>query len=55
MAEFETACRMLKDFMNGRAVQWNDKELKLEWALTEPEIPLYVAGYGPTSTRVAGY
>src|SRR5919201_5878207 len=54
MAEFEAACRMIKDFMNGRAVDWNGKELKLEWARTEPELPLYVAGYGPKALAVAG-
>src|SRR5204863_8006792 len=37
-----------------RPVEWNGKELKLEWALTEPEIPLYVAGYGPKALAVAG-
>jgi len=54
VAEFEAACAMIKDFMNGRAVTWNDKELKLEWALTEPEIPMYIAGYGPKALAVAG-
>jgi probable F420-dependent oxidoreductase len=54
VAEFEAACAMIKDFMNGRAVAWNDKELQLEWALTEPEIPMYIAGYGPKALAVAG-
>ncbi|HZQ02926.1 MAG TPA: TIGR03842 family LLM class F420-dependent oxidoreductase [Gaiellaceae bacterium] len=54
VAEFERACRMIKDLMNGRAVQWNDRELKLEWARTEPQIPIYVAGYGPKALGVAG-
>jgi probable F420-dependent oxidoreductase len=54
MAEFEEACRMIKDFMNGRSVTWNGKELQLSWAKTEPEIPLYVAGYGPKALAVAG-
>src|SRR4051794_40592922 len=54
MAEFEQACRMIKDLMNGRPVEWNGKELKLEWARTEPPIPLYVAGYGPKALAVAG-
>ena len=40
--------------MNGREVTWNDKQLKLEWALDSPEIPLYVAGYGPKALAVAG-
>jgi probable F420-dependent oxidoreductase len=54
MAEFEQACRMIKDLMNGRPVEWNGKELKLEWARTESQIPLYVAGYGPKALGVAG-
>jgi probable F420-dependent oxidoreductase len=54
VAEFEEACRKIKDFMNGRAVDWNGKELKLEWARTDPEIPMYVAGYGPKALAVAG-
>jgi probable F420-dependent oxidoreductase len=54
MAEFEQACRMIKDLMNGRAVEWNGKELKLEWARTDPPIPLHVAGYGPKALAVAG-
>src|SRR5438477_5034826 len=54
VAEFEQACRMIKDFMNGRAVTWNEKELRLEWARTDPQIPMYVAGYGPKALAVAG-
>jgi probable F420-dependent oxidoreductase len=54
MAEFERACRMIKDFMNGREVQWNDKSLQLEWARTDPQIPMYIAAYGPKALAVAG-
>jgi probable F420-dependent oxidoreductase len=54
VAEFEHASRMIKDFMNGRAVEWNGKELKLEWARTEPPIPMHIAGYGPKALAVAG-
>ena len=54
VAEFERACRMIRDFMNGREVTWNGKELQLTWARPEPEIPLYVAGYGPRALGVAG-
>ena len=54
VAEFEADCRMIRDFMNGRAVDWNNKELKLEWARTDPQIPLYVAGYGPKALAAAG-
>ena len=54
MAEFEESLRMIKNFMNGRKVDWNGKELELTWALKEPQIPLYVAGYGPKALGVAG-
>src|ERR671939_502947 len=55
VAEFEAALRMIKELMNGRPVTWNDKELKLEWVREElPDIPLYVAGYGPRALGVAG-
>jgi alkanesulfonate monooxygenase SsuD/methylene tetrahydromethanopterin reductase-like flavin-dependent oxidoreductase (luciferase family) len=46
---------MIKDLMNGRAVQWNDKELQLQWVRDElPEIPMWIAGYGPKALAVAG-
>jgi probable F420-dependent oxidoreductase len=55
MAEFERRCRMIKDFMNGKAVDWNDKELQLKWVRPElPEIPMWIAGYGPKALAVAG-
>src|SRR5213596_3520170 len=55
VAEFEARLRMIKDLMNGRKVEWNEKELQLEWVRDElPEIPLQVAGYGPRALGVAG-
>jgi alkanesulfonate monooxygenase SsuD/methylene tetrahydromethanopterin reductase-like flavin-dependent oxidoreductase (luciferase family) len=54
VAEFEEACRMIRELMNGRPVEWNGKELELTWAKTEPDIPMYVAGYGPKALAVAG-
>jgi len=54
VAEFEESCRMIKAFMNGETVQWNGKELTLEWAKGRPKIPLYIAGYGPKALAVAG-
>src|SRR5882724_13336573 len=29
VADFEESCRMIKDLMNGRKVDWNGKQLKL--------------------------
>jgi probable F420-dependent oxidoreductase len=54
MAEFEEACRMIRDFMNGREVRWNGKDLQLTWARAEPQIPMWIAGYGPKALAVAG-
>jgi probable F420-dependent oxidoreductase len=54
VAEFEHSCRMIRDFMNGRKVDWNGKELQLEWALEQPQIPMHIAGYGPKALAVAG-
>ncbi len=54
VVQFEAALEMIKDLMNGREVHWNDRALRLEWARTEPEIPMFVAGYGPRALGVAG-
>jgi probable F420-dependent oxidoreductase len=55
VAEFETALRMIKPFMNGEEVHWNGKDLQLKWVREElPEIPMWVAGYGPKALAVAG-
>src|SRR5204863_5262969 len=54
VAEFERRLRMMKDLMNGRQVEWNEKELTLDWAKGLPEIPMHVAGYGPKALAVAG-
>ena len=55
VAEFERRLAMIRDFMNGREVNWNDKELHLKWVRPElPEIPMMVAGYGPKALAVAG-
>jgi probable F420-dependent oxidoreductase len=55
VAEFERRCQMIKDLMNGRKVQWNEKELELTWVRSElPEIEMWIAGYGPKALAVAG-
>src|SRR6478672_11816908 len=41
VAEFEQALAMIHEFMNGREVNWNDKDLQLKWV--RPEV-LAVAG-----------
>src|SRR5207247_7240516 len=35
VADFEQRCRMIKELMNGREVEWNGKQLKLEWVRPE--------------------
>jgi probable F420-dependent oxidoreductase len=55
VAEFERALGMIREFMNGREVRWNDRDLQLKWVRPElPEIPMWVSGYGPKALGVAG-
>src|SRR5215471_13441922 len=54
VGEFERTSTMIKELMNGRPVEWNGKTLELTWAKGRPEIPLYVAGYGPRVLSIAG-
>jgi probable F420-dependent oxidoreductase len=55
VADFEQACAMVRGFMNGDEVEWNDKQLQLKWVRPElPRIPMWVAGYGPRALGVAG-
>ena len=56
VAEFEQSLAMIHEFMNGREVHWNDKDLQLKWVRPElPQIPVWVAGYGPKALAVAGH
>jgi probable F420-dependent oxidoreductase len=55
IAEFERALAMIKPFMNGEKVPWNDTELQLSWVRKDlPPIEMHVAGYGPRALAVAG-
>jgi probable F420-dependent oxidoreductase len=54
IAEFEAATALIRDMANGRAVTWNGQEIVLEWAQGQPEIRVWVAGYGPRALGVAG-
>ena len=55
VADFEQALALVKPFMNGKEVRWNDKDLQLKWVRPElPEIEMHVAGYGPKALAVAG-
>src|SRR3954470_4428691 len=52
---FEDALRMIKPFMNGEKVTWNDTEIELSWVRPElPPIEMHVAGYGPKVLAIAG-
>ncbi len=54
IAEFEAATALIRDMANGRAVTWNGRDIRLKWAQDLPEIPVWVAGYGPRALGVAG-
>ena len=52
---FEDALKMIKPFMNGEQVHWNDTDIELAWVRPElPPIEMHVAGYGPRVLAVAG-
>ena len=52
VAEFEAALAMIKPFMNGQEVNWNDKDLQLKWVRPElPEIEMHVAATGRRRLR----
>jgi len=52
---FEDALRMIKPFMNGETVTWNDTDIELAWVRPElPPIEMHVAGYGPKVLAIAG-
>jgi probable F420-dependent oxidoreductase len=55
VARFEETLQMIKPFMNGEKVHWNDTDLELGWARRDlPEIEMHVAGYGPKVLAIAG-
>ncbi len=55
VARFEETLRLIKPFMNGEKVHWNDTDLELGWARRDlPEIEMHVAGYGPKVLAIAG-
>ncbi len=55
VADFEEALAMVKPFMNGDEVRWNEQDLQLKWVRPElPPIEMHVAGYGPKALAVAG-
>ena len=56
VAEFEAALAMIKPFMNGKEVNWNEQgpPARSGCAPELPEIEMHVAGYGPKALAVAG-
>ena len=52
---FAEALKMIKPFMNGEKVRWNETEIELAWARRDlPPIEMHVAGYGPKVLALAG-
>ena len=54
VGEFRRSVVLIRELMNGRPGTLNDMEITLEWAAGLPEIPIYVAGYGPMVLGIAG-
>ena len=51
LAVLEETTRVIRDLAEGRAVQYEDATIKLEWA-PKYELPVWVAGYGPKALEV---
>jgi probable F420-dependent oxidoreductase len=51
LAVLEEATRVIKELAEGRAVQYEDTTLRLEWA-PKHRLPVWIAGYGPKALEV---
>lgn len=54
VAAFEQAVVAIRELANGRAVTLRGTEVQFPWAGSRPELPVYVAAYGPKALAVAG-
>ncbi len=52
VAHLEEACRMVKDLVEGREVDYEGTRTQLKWA--SGTLPVWVAAYGPKALRCAG-
>jgi probable F420-dependent oxidoreductase len=53
MATLEEAIRVIRDLVEGRAVEYEGTELRLPWTGTW-KLPVWVAGYGPMALAMIG-
>ena len=53
MATLEEAIRVIRDLVEGRAVEYEGTELRLPWTGTW-KLPVWVAGYGPMALAMTG-
>ena len=51
LAVLEEATHVIKELAEGRAVQYEDTTLRLEWA-PKHRLPVWIAGYGPKALEV---
>jgi len=51
LAVLEEATRVIKELAEGRAVEYEDKTIQLEWA-PKHRLPVWIAGYGPKALEV---
>lgn len=50
----EWACRIIRDLVAGREVDYDGTRIQLKWARGKWELPIWVAAYGPKALRLAG-
>ena len=53
LADLEEATTVIRDLCEGRAVRYEDTDLKLDWAKPY-DLPVWIAGYGPKALAITG-
>src|SRR5687767_1684524 len=54
LERLEVACRLIRDLVAGRTVDYEGAETQLKWAEGKWDIPIWIAAYGPKALRLAG-
>lgn len=52
LADLEAAVRRIRTLAEGRPVEYDGEEVRLEWATGD--LPVWIAGYGPKALHLAG-
>jgi probable F420-dependent oxidoreductase len=54
LERLEVACRLIRDLVAGRTVDYEGAQTQLKWAEGKWDLPIWIAAYGPKALRLAG-